>query len=219
MPYKKYNKPKPKSSRFETYGKCGAQAAADGAAIYSLVKPFLPFNAEYKKKTISDTLAPTATPNYTLLNGLVLGTGAGHRVGRSVRFTSLQYRICSTVNATPVGTVVRVIFMWDTAPNEALPADVDFSHLGTTPASIRNQDYLGRFKTLKDITYKLSADTPNAVHKGYIRIPRKWDTQYDASTLGDITDMTSGALYCITVTNGVAPPSMDRSFRGNYIDN
>lgn len=220
MPYKKSYTKKPKaSSRYETYKNCGLQAAKDGAALYSLVKPFLPVNVEYKKKTIVDTLAPTATPNYTLLNGLTPGTLSWDRTGRSVRCTSLQYKILSTVNAVPVGTVVRVLFLWDMAPAEAAPLDSDYSHTATTPSSLRNQDYLQRFRTLKDITFKLSSDTPNHMLKGVIRIPRKWDTKYDGGVTGNIADISQGSFYCVVVTNGASAPSMERSFRINYIDN
>ena len=223
MPYKKrYNKKGPITSRIKTYGKCAAQASADGAAMYQLVKPFLPFNAEYKRVDQNLSITPTTTGVFTLLNGLAPGTDDTERIGRSVRMTSLSWRISQSTNASATTTQVRYMIVIDRQANDAVFAIADLLQAGSEIVSMRAAHSSKRFHWLADFVVTSSNNDLDVVfRKGFARINRKAGVvEFDAGTAGTVADINTNSLHLVTITNEVTnTPTVLFNARLYFLDN
>lgn len=217
---KKYSKPKPKS-RFDTYAECGKQATADGLALYTLVKPFLPFNAEYKRITSETTSNPSTTPVIGLKNAISQGDDANQRVGRSIRMTSLQVNQTLTKHASATQTFVRGYFLIDTQANATVMSDSDFHSTGFDINSFPNPDYQGRFRVLKQYRATLTTDKPVSVRSFRVPIPRRLGrVEYNGTNGGTIADINKSALYHINVSSeSTNTPTVVTNSRILFIDN
>lgn len=217
---KKYSKKKP-SSRYDTYAKCGAQAASDGAALYTLVKPFLPFNAEYKRVTAQTNANPSTTMVTGLKNAMLQGDDADQRIGRSIRMTSLNVSQIFTKHASATDTLVRCTIVIDTQANAIIIDTADFQSGGYDIQSLPNPDYQGRYKILKNFIVNLTTDRPTAVRKYYVKIPRHLGrVEYNNTNGGTIADINKNALYNLLVSNEPTNlPTVSTNMRMNYIDN
>lgn len=173
-----------------------------------------------------------------LLNGLKLGTAAFNRIGNKIAMKSLYWSVAfglSAVDADPavdlsnLDVPLRTMVVYDKQPNGATFVLGDllsaFSGLDNTtartidvnsPNNLNNRD---RFIVLSDKRYILSsASTTGRLIKKYKRLNTAVSYKSGA-TVGDITDITSGALFFLCWVDadmaGVTDPSWIVNMRGD----
>lgn len=225
MPYKKkgYRKNYRRKSTIPTYGACASKLAADGLNLYKLVKPFLPFNAEYKQLNNNTSSAVGTTVIRGLKNGTVQGTDQNERIGRSVRMTSVhvkqQYKL-NVLASTPC--TIRCSLVIDSQANGIIFPNGDYQAGGYSLISMYNSDQQGRFKTLLNWNVNLSPEgRQHVVMEKYIRIPREWGhIEYNSGVAGTIADINKNSLYLILLSDdNVNKPQVESNVRVNYVDN
>lgn len=156
--------------------------------------------------TAEATYIADTTGTVTLLNGVATGTDFTNRIGRKVCWKSILiqgYISPETVAQGP--TLCRVMLVYDSQPNGALPAitDVLLTSSATAPMQLNNRD---RFKILWDKRIVLGlvsnvattsvADRTVAEVRKYKKI--NLDTIYDGTT-NAIADVQSGSIFMLTV--------------------
>ncbi len=189
-----------------------SKALAIGTKLMGLI------NTEFKSIDIATTGVISSTPTITLLNGLAVGDDFDERDGRQVRFKSIQISIGSTMHATPLDTEIRIWIVIDKQPNETTMVFADYMD-NPNSTSFRNLDQRKRFVTLYDEVQLLSVGRGTTMLNNWYS---KLDmiTVYDASVVGDITDITTNALYLILFSNQASnTPSVARTIRVRFIDN
>lgn len=203
------------------YKSCAKMAYKDGLEVYKLVKPFLPFNAEYKREVVCGTDEISTTPVLFLLNGIAEGTGAGTRIGRQVRFNSLQINFTFKMKAAQTQSQIRLALVCDTQPNGANFTSAIYHEGGFNLCSMANPDVQGRFKTMKYFNVNLSDNGSQVQTRKYrVKIPRYiGQTEYNASG-ATITAIQKNAFFLIDVSDETSNLT-DMAFecRMNYIDN
>jgi hypothetical protein len=171
----------------------------------------------------------STTAVFTLLNGMVPGTGSNNRVGRKISMKSLAIRgfvRYKQVGTAPSDDYLRIIVFYDRQPNGAAPAFGDVIQAtdnggGTTtdaigPLNINNAD---RFKVLRDIywstPYALAAegvalaakqniqDCTRANYKMFIKL-NGLEEHFNAGVAGTIADITTGSIFMMTVSRTAA---------------
>jgi len=191
------------------------------------------------EKKIVDVTANTAvadTGYIALLNGLSQGTSVITRVGQKIVIKSIDVRLkCSgqPPGATPTAYAnwLRVLIVWDSQPNGALPPVSDIIEdltTGTGIVSPAYKNYLSRFKILWNRVFDLvnvSAAAGSTFGMGgsdkYFSKTNLL-TSYADSTNGDITDIITGALYFVAVGAHSAAanyPTVEYYSRLRFYDN
>lgn len=173
-----------------------------------------------------------------LLNGLKLGTAAFNRIGNKIAMKSLYWSVAfslyaqeddPTVDLANVDVPLRTMVVYDKQPNGATFVLGDllsaFSGLDNTtarnidvnsPNNLNNRD---RFIVLSDKRYILSsASSTSRLIKKYKRLNTAVSYKSGA-TVGDITDITSGALFFLCWVDasmyGGADPTWQVKMRGD----
>lgn len=148
----------------------------------------------------------STTPQVTLLNGIVPGTGASNRVGRRVQMKSVEFKTVSFVDTASQQVYCRYALVLDRQANAAVAAFTDI-YDAAVPTSLRNISNKARFKVLWDsgliVLPGVASVTTGASmfaceHYRKIDIP----VQYNAGTSGLIGDVQTNALYWIAIGNG-----------------
>lgn len=163
----------------------------------------------------------------TLLNGVATGTDFTNRIGRKVCWKSVLLQgWIEPQDATVVCTLGRVMVVYDTQPNGALPAITDVLNAATpsAPMNLNNRD---RFKIIMDkrvtggfynttATQSTADQTIKEVRK-YKKI--NFDTIYDGTTAA-IADVQSGSLFLLTIGSQAAASgySLICSIRCRFVD-
>lgn len=176
-------------------------------------------NTEFKTVDRSLNVSMINTGTTSLLNGLQQGDDYDNRDGRQVRFKSVQIagKITRSSGATHAADRVRLAIVIDKQPNAAA-CNYGQIFQATTPDAFRNLDYRKRFVILWSRTMVIDADDPEKHFKFYKKIDMK--TVYDASNVGDVTDIQTNALYFVTIAEtSVNIPSADLDTRVRFIDN
>jgi len=146
------------------------------------------------------------TGTVALLNGVATGTDFTNRIGRKVCWKSIVITgVCESTNATAAVNLGRVMIIYDSQPNGALPVgtDVLLTASALSPMNLNNRD---RFRVIMDkyLTFGIEergagtsvADkTVNMVHK-YKKIT--YETIFDG-TAATIADIQSGSIFILTV--------------------
>lgn len=212
----------PKSSfnqKVQTFGnvaRTASSALAVGKLAFSLINP------EFKWKDTASTITLNTTYSTILLNGLVQGTDAGNRIGRSIKVKSLELSFLVSRNiADTAQHSVRIMLVLDKEPKATIisASDVltDTSYYINSPRNLNNKN---QYVILKDWKLPLPANGGTEV---FIRdYYRKFDlhTTYNNGNLGGITDIESNALYLIMVSDATANlPSITYFNRIRYLDN
>ncbi len=185
-------------------------------------------NPEFKfvDTLINITLSPAGT--VTLLNGLQKGTGISNRIGRSIKVKSvdLKFRVFKDSTNTSPAEIVRCMLVLDTEPKATQLTLAEVLHNVTSvqqALSPRNLDNRKRIVILKNWVFPLGlvgTSAPTNVFRKHYK-ESNYHTIYDASDVGDITDITSGALYFISMSNEAAtgPANLVMFNRIRYLDN
>jgi len=157
----------------------------------------------------------------TLLNGIAQGTAVGQRIGRKTVLKSLLVRWqISTWQG-----VTRILVVYDHNPNGALPLIADIltnpGVLGiNAPNNLGNSD---RFLILKDFypgkDFSLTMGATASIGDSFfIKLPDGGlQNQWTDATTGTIADVTTGAIYIMSVSISAASPVIFTS-RIRYTD-
>jgi len=185
-------------------------------------------------------VAMDETPVVVLLNGLSLGTSATSRVGQNICMKSfhLKFTLRGPANTTTVGNVAsvmtRVMVVLDLQPNGVLASGSDILEDTTPGIGIVSPIYMAnamRFKVLFDRRYEVQNNfTPTAGSQfntinslRYDEIFEKMNhyVQYADSNNGDITDIKTGALLLVFMSETAivgSQPAITHYTRVRYTD-
>lgn len=224
QPYKRRNyKRKPAQP---SYGGCAKMVAGDAYKLYKTISPYLPFNAEYKQlrdTMVSETIGSTGT--YKLLNNCAKGTNATNRIGRSIRVTSVQAKLdFYSLSTDSEPHFIRMVLLVDKFPDEAQFDDTEVWESGFSPCALRANENKHKFEILYDYKFVLNKQgTSNNVRSInlYRKLPKFLGrTEYDASDLGTIGDMTRNALWlCFTTSQNTASIIVNADIKTSFLDN
>lgn len=191
----------------------------------------MPLDVEQKSLDVISTIALSpnngtsgswSTP--VLLNGAAQGVNSGQRVGRKVHCTSFLLRVTPFSAVAPTTTPrVRVLVVWDNAPNQLLATPADILLVSTSSESPMNLANSDRFRIIADFYTNKSgyqalgtSGVPEEPEFRRISIP----STYAPSAGGTIADMTKGALLMLVTSNMVNAnlPSVSYVSRVRYTD-
>ena len=202
MPAYKYMKKAPirhrkaRPSRGKIYGAAAGQLYRDVKMIENAI------NVEYKVQDTQQALATVSqTPTVTLWNALQLGNDYNQRNGRQVKWTSIYQRITAQSPATAtVPHYVRHVLFWYKDPSATAPTPTQMFNAGAPSINaMTNLNVRKDFIILYDKVYKIGTATggeASAFRKIYKKCNMR--TVFNASSLGTIADIESGALYSMT---------------------
>jgi len=174
--------------------------------------------------------AVAASGTVTLLNATASGTGITERVGRQITMTSyfgrFGYYPSSTVSA-PVGTIVRVMVIYDAQTNSAAAApavsDILQSTSWDSPMNLNNRE---RFKILLEFkvtigatTYTTGALTAGSPTPKVVEKFRKLNmvTTYSGVSATN-ANIATGAVYLVEIANANNTVTSDHYHRIRYTD-
>lgn len=164
--------------------------------------------------------------NFVTVNGMTKGTDIYQRIGRRVKMTSFHIRgwvLQNQNGAAASADQLRMLVVYDREPNGSVPgiAEIlqDTNNAGSTftdSTSHMNLVNSDRFAILKDFTWAVvqanaSANQPAQALGDYstnitIKYNKKLnlDVKYNSGNAGTIADITTGALYVVTIGTQVA---------------
>lgn len=178
---------------------------------------------EKKVYDLSSTTADVnSTGSFKLLCIPTTGSDFNNRVGRKIRIHSFYIRgymanqnALTAAASTDAAQQGRMIIFVDLQPNGATPAVTDLL-VSASPVSHLNLNNRDRFRILADETFvfdpyinvttatQAQSSTVNQIHdvKRYQRT--NIETIFNATNGGTIADITSGALFLLTIGSTVA---------------
>lgn len=163
---------------------------------------------EWKYKDTLINVAIDATGTQTLLNGISPGNGASERVGMKICIKTVEIILrVKVTDGTGVDQDQRLMILLDRQANGAAPAALtDFLLAAniTSPRALTNRK---RFKTFWNKIYSLNASGESGSHriyKAYLKFRRPIIVDYNAGAAGTVADISSNALYLITLGSVVA---------------
>lgn len=182
-------------------------------------------NVEFKETNTQIDTTVGDSMHAELLNGLSKGTNNNQRMGDSIRIKSIEVNSYAYKNSNFTGIYQRVrrVILLDLQSNAAAPTQNQiFDQAANEPTlEFRNLDFKKRFVILKDDVVQITQNDPVAAFPKYY-YQMNMHTSYDASDNGDVTDISSNAVYVIFIsTEGTAAdePSVVSNHRVRYIDN
>jgi len=152
--------------------------------------------------------ALTTTGSVTLINGVATGTDFTNRIGRKVCWKSILIQgVTVPEDGGVAGTLGRIMLVYDSQPNGALPAvtDVLLTATSLAPLNLNNRD---RFRVLWDkrvaMGYFDTTATQSVADRTTIEV-RKYrkcnlETVFDGTTAA-IGDIQSGSIFMLTISN------------------
>lgn len=173
-------------------------------------------NAEEKLIDSDSSANVLNTPQFLLLNGVDLGTDNTNRIGRSIKMVSNYFRATVTKHASASTTFLRCLIVMDKQPNNVAPGITDILATSTMD-SPRNIDESKRFVIIKDNTYVLNANNPQAFIKNY----RKMSEHVEYNGTGNtVASISTNSLYLVLFsTETVNFPTVNYYNRLRFIDN
>lgn len=185
-------------------------------AGYRYLRSMMNVEFKYKDVTASPTVSNTGT--LVLLNGMSKGDTVSTREARSILCKSSEFKTNAYMNASATNTSLRVILFIDKQPSGTAPTIANLLQSNTI-TSFRHLDFRKRFVILIDRSYSLSVNGKNDVHIEWYKKLRM-HTIYDDSDAGDITDISSNALYLVLISNEPTnTPTVVYNHRLRFIDN
>ncbi len=195
-----------------TYGNVLDKVIGDVARLKGLV------NTEFKVLDTPLNGAVTSTMIVQLLNGMIIGDDFDERDGRMIRIKSVLIKFKWFQNQSAVDTAFRVMVIIDKQPNGVLLTVAEIL-LSSSMHGMKNLDNRKRLVILMDKVFTMSiTGKQNGFYKWYKKLDMK--TVYDASVAGDITDISTNALYiCFMSDEPTNAPTIHRTMRIRFIDN
>lgn len=179
-----------------------------------LMRPKMELKAFDIAETITGSTAVAAAPVGICLNAMVNGAELFQRIGRKTYMRSLHFRGFIQNAATSVQDIGRIVILYDSQANAALPTYVSVfqdSNVGAASAILSgvNLTNRARFKILRDYPVMLPSCTfaggvitnfamQDTVNKSlevdfFIKL-KGLETEYNGVNGGTIADITSGSL-------------------------
>lgn len=184
-------------------------------------------------KYIDTELIPSlvpATGTVDLLNGIPSGAGISERVGRQTTNKSYFGRwgfYPSSAASSPIGTIIRVIVVFDSQTNSTAspPAVTDILQQTSweSPMNLGNRE---RFKILLEfkVTIGATAYTAGALTAGspMPKVVEKYRKTNMTTTFSGVgatnANIATGAIYCLTIANVNNLVTVDAYHRIRYTD-
>ena len=211
--------------------------AIDAKVNYALSQ----LNTESKVKEFAFSPANTSAGSVTNLVSLQQGTSDTTRIGNSVRWKNLNFKMTMDNHAT-ADLGLRLMIVRDHAPQGAAASVADI--VNSTPAgafkAFRNLDNTGRFDILWDKCYTFTSKTSSSVNlrcvEKYIDLAQRRikknknqyqskgkninETNYGLGNAGSIADISENAFYLVAIgTDATAQVDLGINFRARYLDN
>lgn len=160
---------------------------------------------ELKAVDVSIAQVNDSTGAVTLLNGIARGDDINERDGRQVTAKQLELRLYRYVTSgTGIDQLTRVLVVLDRQANAAAPAITDVL-VSASPYALQNLDNRKRFLILWDDLRHLNATAEaDSACTNVKRISLKFQMQFNNGNAGTVADITTNALYLITVGNVAA---------------
>lgn len=164
-----------------------------------------------------------------LFNGVASGTDFNQRIGRKITMKSLYLRFTLNPIATasaPVGDIVRVMMIYDTQANGALPSVTDVLVTANWQAAM-NLNNRDRFKVLYDKfinmpanTYTAGALTAGSPTQKYLSKFKQCSLEVVYSgTAATIGSIATGAVYTLVISSANNVSNINLDIRTRFIDN
>ncbi len=176
--------------------------------------------------TAAASYGANTTGSVTLLNGVAQGSDFTNRIGRKVTMTSVQLRgFLTPEDDQTEATLARVMLVYDSQPNGALPAVTDVLTAADS-RSFNNLNNRDRFRVLVDETHALGQrDTTNSLEGAPTAIVlnryRKCNLPvvFDGTTAA-IGDIQTGSLFLLTIGNQASGSAIAASLavRVRFVD-
>lgn len=165
------------------------------------------------------------TGTVTLLNGVATGTDFTNRIGRKVCWKSILIQgVLSYETSAQAASLSRVMLVYDSQPNGALPAitDVLLAATSTAPLNLNNRD---RFRVIMDkrvVLGQVSNTATQSFATQSVAEVRKYkklnmETIFDGTTAA-IADVQSGSIFMLTVGNAANCGILVASIRSRFND-
>lgn len=199
-----------------------AKAKKVPKAIKSYVKKTIEHETEDKFLSLDNqTTVTTNAGTVNLLNGMVVGTTVGTRLGNKVRLVGLQMRFVATAAIATNVNWFRIILIADKQANAAIPGVANILQTATAafrPFSTFNPDVVpSRYTILYDRTHRIdieggSTDVPKNL---FIKINKySWKknpllVQYNGNNTGLITDINKNSIYLLTYSPSAVGVSLN----------
>lgn len=179
--------------------------------------------------TAQAVYALDSTGTVALLNGVAQGADFNQRIGRKITMRSVQIRgLITPQDASVSSNLGRIMIIYDTQPNGALPAITDVLNVASS-TSMMNLNNRDRFKILMDEQVGCGAVETGAT-LAYAQAPgvtsiQRWirlnhDVVFDGTTAA-IGDIQTGSLFILTVGFQAANAghNCNASLRMRFVDN
>ena len=225
MPYQRsYRKKRPARSgpfvRFQKKDSTAIKALKMAYNVRQLI------NVEFKESNTQVDENVGTGWSLQLLNGLQKGTDNTNRVGDSIKVKSIEVKSGAYLTSSFSGLyqrVRRIIFI-DLQPNAGTPSQSALleNALSDWTYAFKNLDNKKRFVILKDDVVTMSPNTNAAISFPDYYYKMNMHTAYDSSNVGDVTDISTNAIYIAFMSNsasGAQDPSVLSNQRIRYIDN
>lgn len=180
----------------------------------------------YVDKNVNSVLDTTG--GIQLLATIPQGTSIGTRIGKKIKLHSIQMRGFIANNSTAAFNDVAYIVVYDKRPTSSLPAITDILD-AATPYAMNNDNNAGRFVILKRVDAMLIGNTgtpetlTTTAAKGsdwYLNLKGRM-MEFASAGTGAIGDITTGALYLITVGSnaaGTSAAALSGNCRVKFVD-
>lgn len=165
------------------------------------------------------------TGSITLIATVAQGTSVNQRIGKKLRWKSLQFRGEVQNNGSATITDNAVLIVYDRRPTGSLPAITDILDTANSQ-SFNNDANSGRFQVLKRMDFHLIGNTTNLTSRTNASADFYLDLkglpcEYGSAGTGAIGDISRGALYLVTVGNmaaGATAAVVNGGFRTRFVD-
>jgi len=206
------------------------QASRDAAILRQIKSRPLQRNGNLKQETnyvdlVAATYVCDTTGSITLIATVAQGASVSQRIGKKIRWESIQMRGQSSANATSTISDGAAIIVYDKRPTGSLPAITDIL-VSASSNSLNNDNNSGRFQILRRLNWLHlgNSGAPTTGREGYdinefVNVKRP--CIFKSAATGAIGDIEEGALYLVTVGNqaaGSAACKCDIGFRVRYRD-
>lgn len=167
------------------------------------------------------------TGSLTLIATIAQGAAQTQRIGRKIRFKSIQVRGFVSSDTTTAFTTASWFLVYDKRPTGTLPAITDVLD-SASANSLTNTQNVGRFQIIKRKNYSLCGNTGTAGQQTaktayyvdeFIKFSKA--SVFKAAGTGAIGDIEQGALYLVTVGSTAAGTSdaiANLTFRTRFWD-
>jgi len=159
-------------------------------------------------KFVDTALALTdvsTTPTINVLNAMGTGNSASTRVGRQIRIKSIEWKGYLQQGTSATYNISRHAIVLDRQANAVAPAFTDI-YDAATPIALRNISNKKRFKVIWDSGLISQAGNRTAgqlTGTGMVAVEGYKRTsilvQYNAGTAGTVADITTNALYLVSI--------------------